>query len=144
MTRLTSIALPLAIAAVAAVSGYGCAGQQTGPEPTQETVRDFIDSQELPTEDRIRTSLPGDGFDRINDYYVVYEAARGTYLFELGRRCVELRDRSRVVPDKRTDANWIYARFDTLRGCPIAAIYGLNEAQAAEIRNLGQAPGERN
>ena len=36
------------------------------------------------------------------------------------------------------------AKFDTIRGCRIAAIYALDEAEAAELKNIGEAPGSRN
>ena len=36
------------------------------------------------------------------------------------------------------------SRFDTIRGCRIGAIYALDEAEAAELENIGEAPGQRN
>ena len=48
------------------------------------------------------------------------------------------------MPDKRHDANTIRSRFDTIRGCRIAEIYALDEVEAEEIKNIGEAPGTRN
>jgi hypothetical protein len=60
------------------------------------------------------------------------------------RRCHELKDNTRITPDKRWDTNIVRAKFDTIRGCRIAAIYALDEAEAAELKNIGEAPGSRN
>ena len=67
-----------------------------------------------------------------------------TYLVEFARRCYELRDNTRIVPDQRWDASKIRARFDTIRGCRVAKIYALTEAEIAELENIGEAPGSRN
>lgn len=115
-----------------------------GPQPSREAVDDFVEANQLESVDKARTSHTGDGFNEVNEYYVIFKGRRGDYLFEFNRRCFELRDQTVIVPDKRDDPNWIHARFDTLRGCRIAKIYSLNEAQVSELETLGEAPGDRN
>lgn len=115
-----------------------------GPDPSKQAVEDFVEANQLEKVDKARSSYSGDGYSRVNDYYVIFNGRRGDYLFEFVRKCMELRDNTVIVPDTRGDTNWIHARFDTLRGCRIAAIYSLNEAQLAELENLGEAPGDRN
>ena len=85
-----------------------------------------------------------DGWTQIDDTFILYTARRDTYLVEFGRPCWELRDNTRITPDKRWDANSIRARFDTIRGCRIHSIFALDEAEVAELENIGEAPGSRN
>ncbi len=121
-----------------------CSTKDRAIKPTQETVDDFVESNELEELDRARTGVSGDSFRVVNDYYVIYESQRGTYLFAFVRRCMELRDNTFISADQRSDSNWIRARFDTLRGCRIDRIYALTDEQAKELRYLGQGPGDRN
>lgn len=122
----------------------GACATTKGPPPSREAVEDFIKVNQLESVDKAGSSHTGDGFSQINEYYVIFKGRRGDYLFEFVRRCFELRDNTVIVPDTRDDPNWIRARFDTLRGCRIAKIYSLNEAQVAELETLGEAPGDRN
>ena len=80
----------------------------------------------------------------IGDQFVIYKGRRDEYLVEFARRCHELYDNSRITPDKRWDSNVVRARFDTIRGCRITAIYALDEAEVVELKNIGEAPGSRN
>ena len=98
-------------------------------------IRDFIAVGELEEVPHIRTG-GHDGYARLTDYFVVYRARDGEFLFEFTRPCRELRDPSRVTPDTRFEAR-IRSGFDTLRGCRIAAIYALTDAQAEEVRTMG-------
>ena len=118
----------------------GCA--TTRPEVDKEAVDDFVAVQELQELDQIRRDS-ADSYYELNNYYVIYQTRRGDYLFQFARRCWELDDQ-RITPDERWDANTIRARFDTLRGCRIDKIFGLTEAEAEELRQLGEAPGNRN
>ena len=133
-----------AAAALAALLAAGCATQPS-PEAEAQTqaVRDFIAVRNLPETNRIRTA-DRDGWTEINISYVLYETRRETYLFAFARPCYELRDNTRIVPDVRSEPSLIRARFDTLRGCRIDTIYALTEAEAAELREIGETPGERN
>ena len=124
------------LAAIVALSG--CA--TTRPDVDKAAVDDFIAVRELPEVDRIRTEST-DGWYELNDHYVIYQTGRGDYLFQFARRCWEL-DEHRVTPDKRWDGRTIRSRFDTLRGCRIAQIYGLTETDVTELKQLGDSPGE--
>ena len=61
---------------------------------------------------------------------------------EFRQRCFALYDSSRITPDVRREGNIIRARFDTIRGCSIDKIYTIDEAQALELEQLGDAPGD--
>ena len=100
-----------------------------------QAISDFVIVGELESLDSIRLR-ERDSWYRITDYFVMYKTRDGEYLFEFARPCRELRDPSRVTPDARHD-NRIRAGFDTLRGCRIHRIYGLDEGQAEEVRRLG-------
>lgn len=122
----------------------GCAAQdEKSTADTTQAVRDFIELRELEAVDQMRTSQ-NDGWTVIDDRFILYRARNDTYLVEFTRRCHELRDNSRITADKRWDNNFIRARFDTLRGCRIAAIYGLTEEEIVELQNIGESPGSRN
>jgi hypothetical protein len=112
------------------------------PQVDKEAVEDFVSVRALEEVDRIRSDS-SDSYYELNAYYVIYQTRKGDYLFEFSRRCWEL-DERRVTPDKRWEGNTIRARFDTLRGCRIDKIFGLTEADAEELKELGEAPGSRN
>jgi len=124
-----------------------CAAQEEQDEaPTQDTtqaVRDFIEVRELESVDSMRSGT-NDSWTEIDEYFILYHGRRDTHLVEFSRRCHELRDQTRITPDKRWDTNIIRARFDTIRGCRISKIYALTEAEVAEMENIGEAPGSRN
>ena len=111
------------------------------PQIDKEAVDDFVSVRGLEEVDKIRTDT-AQGYYELNAYYVIYQTRRGDYLFQFARRCWEL-DERRVTPDKRWDDNTIRARFDTLRGCRIEKIYSLTEAEAEELKQLGEAPGSQ-
>ena len=125
----------------------GCAGQGEKDDPstqdTEQAVRDFIELRELTEVPSMRTGS-SDGWTEIDENFILYTARRDTYLVEFARACWELRDNTRITPDKRWDAGLIRARYDTLRGCRIHRIYALTEAELAELENIGEAPGSRN
>ncbi|NIL93992.1 MAG: hypothetical protein GTO71_06015 [Woeseiaceae bacterium] len=132
---------------IAVVLLAGCAAQDeqedASSQDIDQAVRDFIELRELESLDAL-VSGSNDGWREISDYFILYEGRRDTYLVEFVRRCFELRDNTRITPDERWDKNRIRARFDTIRGCRIAAIYALDETEAAEVENIGEAPGSRN
>ncbi len=124
-----------------------CAGQDS-KEPTEaelavQAVRDLIEVRELQEVDEIRTS-GRDSWQSIENWFLIYKTRRNDYLVEFNRRCWELDDNSRIIPDERWDSNTIRARFETIRGCRIGKIYALNEEDVVELENIGEAPGERN
>ena len=128
----------LGLVVVAALSG-ACASQ--GKIPSREAVDDYVAVAELEELRfiRYRTQLT---HSYLNDYYVVLSERGRYYLAEFVRRCHELTDNTRITPDIRHEHNVIRARSDTIRGCYIKALYGLNEGQVAELETLGDAPGE--
>ena len=137
------IALTIALAGVLAA----CAGQES-KEPSEadqavQAVRDLIEVRGLQEVDHMR-SFGRDSWESIENWFLIYTTRRDTYLVEFDRRCWELDDDTRIVADERWDANKVRARFDTIRGCRIGKLYALNEEDVAELKNIGEAPGERN
>jgi hypothetical protein len=124
-----------------------CAGQDEKDDPStqdiEQAVRDFIELRELEELDSLRSGN-NDGWSLIDETFILYTGRRDTYLVEFARRCWELRDNTRIIPDKRWDSSNVRARFDTIRGCRIHRIYALTEAEVAELENIGEAPGSRN
>lgn len=136
------------VAAVAAAFFLAaCASQdERAEESTQDVnqaVRDFIELRGLEELDDLRSGT-NDSWQQLDDQFIIYDGRREAYLVEFGRRCYELNDNTRITPDKRWDTNTVRAKFDTIRGCRIAKIYGLTEAEVAELENIGEAPGSRN
>ena len=125
----------------------GCAGQDekddASTQDIAQAVRDFIEVRELEELDVLRSGNH-DGWTQIDETFILYRGRKDTYLVEFGRRCWELNDHTRITPDQRWDGNVIRARFDTIRGCRIARIYAVTEAEVAELENIGEAPGSRN
>jgi len=136
---------------IAAMLLAACAGQDSKEESAGEAsqqnaaqaVRDFIEVRNLAELDKMPTSSR-DGWRSIEDEFLIYRGRKATYLVDFGRHCYDLDDNNRIVPDQRWDSNNIRARFDTIRGCRIHKIYALTEAEAAELENIGEAPGSRN
>jgi hypothetical protein len=124
----------------------GCAAQEEREASTQDlaqAVRDFIEVRELESLDSMKSGM-NDSWVPIGDYFLIYKGRREEYLVEMVRRCHELNDNSRITPDRRWDTNVVRARFDTIRGCRIRSIYAVNEAEVAELKNIGETPGSRN
>ena len=115
----------------------GCA---TSPDPgITDAVTDYVQVAELKPQNQVRTY--GDySYRVISQRYIIVATRRETFLAEFVRDCRELDD-FRVTPDYRHDANLLRARFDTIRGCRIGKIYAVDEGQAQELENLGEAPG---
>ena len=128
----------LGLFATAAIIG-ACATQ--GKIPSREAVDDYVVVAELEEVNFARYTRQLN-HTYLNDYYVILSERDKRYLAEFARRCYELSDQSRVTPDIRRDHKMIRARIDTIRGCIIKALYKLNEGQAAELKSLGDAPGD--
>jgi len=132
---------------LAAVLMTACATQeQAAEQSTQDTaqaVRDYIDVRQLEEVDRLSTSQR-DRWEPLDQHFLLYEGRRETYLVEFSRRCWELDDYSRIVADERRGDSYIYARFDTIRGCRINRIFALTEHEIAELESIGEAVGSRN
>ena len=108
-----------------------------------EATRDFVAANQLQTVDEIRLYQQLN-YRIINDYFVTVETRRGDYLVEFRTRCRALTQREFQphMVDVRRDPSRVRARFDTIRGCIIGAIYEVSEEQRDELRQLGDAPGE--
>lgn len=131
---------------IAAAILAACSSQDTSKEHgpgAAEAVRDFVKVRGLEEVDRMPTTTQ-DGWTSIDNEFLIYRGRRDTYLVEFNRRCNDLDDSTRIIADERWDSNNIRARFDTIRGCRIDKIYGLTEAEVAELENIGDAPGSRN
>lgn len=115
--------------------------ETTGQLASQQAVEDYVAVSELKdvADVRYRQQLRQ---RYVNDRFIILENRRSKYLVEFVTRCIELRDNTRITPDIRHDANTIYAKFDTIRGCRIKKIYEINDGQAQEITTLGDAPGD--
>lgn len=121
-----------------------CAAQDAEQRQEEyQAVRDFIAVRDLEELKKMRTALR-DSWTSIDDRFIVYRGRRNQYLVEFARRCHELSDGSRIVPDERRERNAVRARTETIRGCRIKTIYALTEAEAEELESLGKAPGSRN
>lgn len=108
-----------------------------------EATRDFVAANQLEQVDEIRL-YEQLNYSIVNEYFVTVETRRGDYLVEFRRRCRALtqQDFQPHMVDFRRDPRRVRARFDTIRGCIIGAIYAVSEAQREELRRLGDAPGE--
>ncbi len=121
----------------------GCATQEKAvTQDEEQAIRDYILVRGLEEVDRMRSSN-SDSWDELDEYFIIYDTRRNTYLVEFNRACHELNE-NRVTPDLRREANTIRARSDTIRGCHIDKIFALTEADVAELKSLGETPGSRN
>lgn len=114
----------------------GCATQQEKESGMEQAIRDYIEIHQLEELKSLRSSNT-DHWEELSNRFVIYSARQDVYLIEFARDCYEL-DQYPVVADVRRETNIIRARFDTLRGCPIAKIFALNENDVAELTALGQ------
>ena len=116
----------------------------TGQEERVNAIKDFIEVNELEKTDSIRTF----GRDQLqqhilNERFVIVNSRKDAFLLEYPYPCRDDPLTQRPRPDIRRDANAIYAGSDTFRGCQISALYPITEDQAAELKNIGEAPGEK-
>jgi hypothetical protein len=135
------VRVTICLASVAILAGCASSGD-TITKDTEQAVRDFIVVRDLETTEKIRTAND-DQWQDIDQNFVLYLKRKEAYLLEFSRRCHELYEYP-VVPDVRDSSNTIRARFDTLRGCRIAKMYALTEAEVVELREIGESPGSRN
>ena len=110
-------------------------------EERVNAVRDFIEVNDLPQAESIRT------FDRLsqeelNDHFIIVSNKRENFLIEYSQRCVVDPITNLPKPDVRRDSRHIYPGIDTYRGCRIKTIYAISEDQVLELQELGEAPGE--
>ena len=120
----------------------GCSTTAQAPREV-EAVRDFVVAAELEEvrEIRLRRQL---GYTELNVRFVLVPTRRNDYLVEFQRDCRALRN-TEITPDMvdvRQNRNVLRAKFDTIRGCRIARIYEITEAQSEELKVLGDAPGD--
>ena len=114
----------------------------TGQEERVNAIKDFIEINELEKTEEIRT------FDQLeqhilNERFVIVNTRQDAFLLEYPYPCRDDPLTQRPRPDIRRDANAIYAGSDTFRGCQIGALYPITEDQVAELKNIGEAPGEK-
>ena len=135
---------PIFTAALVAIVCFALPGANAdeNEESVSDAVRDFVEVRDLEEVDAITTGT-SDSWDELSLEFILYEGRRETYLVEFVRPCYELRDNSRITPDKRWDTNKIRAKFDTLRGCRLKSVYQLTEAEVAELESIGESPGSR-
>ena len=119
----------------------GCASNNLREEEQNTAIRDLIEVNDLEELDALRFFRQLGSYE-INRYYVIVTDRRNTYLIEYFQRCME-DVYGRVEPDYRNDPRTIRPKSDTFRGCRIKAIYAINEALEAELKQIGKAPGEK-
>lgn len=123
----------------------GCASQPDGAPDIDEStaIDDFVVINDLDAIDVARTTI-GFDYEFLTERYVVVRTRNSYYLAQLFGRCPELMNvNADVQPDFRYDARAIRAGVDTIRGCRIKTMYEIDETQAQELRQIGEAPGER-
>lgn len=113
----------------------GCVTSEVRPEVA--AVRDLIKLEQPDQVDQIRV-LNQLHYQYVNDHYVSATQGSRHYLIEFTSRCAALRrgDYTPAMVDTRRDANYINAKWDTIRGCPIDRIYSLSAGQLLEIKQL--------
>ncbi len=118
-----------------------CASNDEDEQERVEAIDDFIVVSDLEEVASIRSYQQ---FEQkiLNEYYVIVYTRKEQYLLSYERRCYIIYDMPRE-PDRRADPHAIYADTDTLRGCHIKALYPISKEQAAELMEIGLAPGER-
>ncbi len=142
MHAITKSLKPMLPAGLALLFGLPACNLNPFQAEENEAVLDFIYANELNEVDRIRF-FQQYTYTYVNDQYVTIPTSSGDYLVEFTRSCPELRQ-NRFTPemmDYRDDTRTLRARSDTIRGCRIGTIYEITQAQAAELAELGDAPG---
>ena len=125
---------------VLALGLAACSGTPVEPPADVLATQDYIAVAGLVEVDKIRTYTDS-GYETLgNKRYIIYKTRRQEYLVEFIRDCWEIIDNTRVTPDIRKDAYYLRPGMDTIRGCRIGRAVEINEGQAEEIRNLGEAP----
>jgi len=119
-----------------------CSITTTQPQEIEAT-HDFVAASDLKEVSEIRLNRQLT-YSYINDRFVTVPTRRGDYLLELQRNCHELRETivDEKMYDTRDNTNILRARFDTIRGCRIATMYEITDAQKEELKALGDAPGD--
>ena len=125
-----------------AIMVVGCSSTPQGTREI-EAVRDFVAAAQLEevSEIRLRQQM---SYTFLNIRFVTIPTRRGDYLVEFQRDCRALTN-VEITPDMvdvRANRNVLHAKFDTIRGCRISRIFELTDAQSAELKVLGDAPGD--
>lgn len=120
--------LMLAMAALLA----GCSAVST-VSPAVEALRDFISVSGFESIDHVRVTQRFH-YDYLNDFFVSAKDGSRHYLIEFRSRCQSLRRPtvSTSMFDRRRNAGYISASWDTIRGCRIDKIYPIPEAAFEE------------
>ena len=120
-----------------------CAQTETTQESSaiskEKSFEDYIEVSELKEVGTVHTGDQAQ-YRMVSAEHVIIEDRKDFYLAKL-QRCKKFRGGGATF-DARHDANTVRARFDTIRGCRIEALYALDIAQAEELILLGLAPGE--
>jgi hypothetical protein len=132
MNRLTLLFVVLLVGA--------CASNDEDDQP--DAIDDFIAVSDLERTDAIRSYAQLDTHV-LNSWYVIVYSRKEQYLLAYNHRCRVNYNIARRPDLQRDGANTIYADSGTFRGCKIKAIYPITVEQAAELIQIGRAPGER-
>jgi hypothetical protein len=118
-----------------------CASNDEEEQERIAAIDDFIAVSDLEEVASIRSYQQFEQ-EVLNERYVIVYTRSEHYLLAYQQRCHIIYNMPRR-PDRRADPYAIYADTDTFRGCHIRALYTITEAQAAELMEIGVAPGER-
>ena len=118
-----------------------CASNDEEEQERVAAIDDFIAVSDLEEVASIRSYQQFE-HEVLNERYVIVYTRKEKYLLAYEQRCHVIYDMARR-PDRRADPYSIYADTDTFRGCHIKALYTITEQQAAELMEIGVAPGER-
>ena len=130
--RWVMLLLPAVLAACATAPD-----DEPGAIAEDDPIADYIQVAELREVDAVRSFESLQHRVISEDYIILYDRRR-SHLATFRRPCRELYDVD-VTPDIRFDGNTVRARFDTIRGCRIDALYEISAGQAEELMQLGEA-----
>lgn len=135
--------IQIAVLLTLALAACGGTVERNGPGMETEAVRDFVATSDLNEVNKMRMREQI-RYKYINDYFVVVPQRGQYHLVEFRGRCTELRQRTwdAGMVDHRTNSRNLYSDRDTIRGCVIGRIFALTDSQVADLRVLGDAPGD--
>ena len=131
---MKKLALLIVLTLFAACASDAEEKEKSPKEQMNEAIDDFVKVSELEPVSRIRAS--GEiHHEVITEDYVYVRDRRNTWLVEFANTCYDI-EGPRVRPDVRQDSKMLRAKFDTIRGCRIAAIYPVTDGMVEEIDGL--------
>ncbi len=130
------LVIPIALVLV------GCSATEEETPSNVVAMQDYVAVAELAEVKRFRAPHQSTALEKLdnNPRYVLMKPRRKIYLVEFTRDCWELFGGQRVTPDYRPEGDYLRPGRDTIRGCRIGRAFEIDQAQAEEIRDIGDAP----